>query len=56
MSRGLDVENVKNVINYDVPPNPKVYVHRCGRTARAGQTGAAYTMVLHDEVMKKISK
>ncbi|KAK5948411.1 ATP-dependent RNA helicase dbp6 [Knufia fluminis] len=46
-ARGLDIPNLEHVINYDVPPSPLIYVHRIGRTARAGQTGNAWTLVEH---------
>ena len=39
MARGMDIENVEFVISYDPPANVKTYVHRVGRTARAGQSG-----------------
>jgi ATP-dependent RNA helicase RhlE len=45
VSRGIDVEGISHVVNYDVPTNPEDYVHRIGRTARAGATGTAYTFV-----------
>lgn len=45
MSRGIDLSNVDSVINYDVPPFVQTFVHRVGRTARAGAAGTAYTMV-----------
>jgi ATP-dependent RNA helicase RhlE len=44
-SRGIDVEALSHVINYDVPSQPEDYVHRVGRTARAGATGDAVTFV-----------
>jgi len=43
-SRGLDVKDVKCVINYDMPNQIEDYVHRIGRTARAGTTGMAYCL------------
>ncbi len=49
-SRGIDVRQVGCVINYDVPEDPAVYLHRVGRTARAGDLGVAYTFVSRDEV------
>jgi len=42
-ARGLDIENVSHVVNYDVPMSPDAYVHRIGRTGRAGRAGAAIT-------------
>ncbi len=44
-ARGLDIEHVSHVVNYDVPSNPDAYVHRIGRTGRAGRTGVAITLV-----------
>src|SRR5437762_5606486 len=44
-ARGLDVDSVSHVINYDVPAAPEDYVHRVGRTGRAGNTGQAITIV-----------
>ncbi|KAI5067322.1 hypothetical protein GOP47_0017850 [Adiantum capillus-veneris] len=50
MTRGMDVEGVMNVINYDVPVYAKTYVHRVGRTARAGKAGSSYTLLRREEV------
>ncbi len=44
-ARGLDIEHVSHVINYDIPLDPEIYVHRIGRTGRAGRTGTAVTLV-----------
>ncbi len=44
-ARGLDVEHVSHVINYDIPLDPEIYVHRIGRTGRAGRAGCAITLV-----------
>ncbi|KAL0398308.1 UNVERIFIED_CONTAM: DEAD-box ATP-dependent RNA helicase 1 [Sesamum radiatum] len=52
MTRGMDVEGVKNVINYDMPPFIKTYIHRAGRTARAGQSGRCFTLLHKDEVKR----
>jgi ATP-dependent RNA helicase RhlE len=48
-ARGLDVEGISHVINYDVPEQAEDYVHRVGRTARAGADGNAITLVTPDE-------
>jgi ATP-dependent RNA helicase DeaD len=44
-SRGIDVHEITHVINYDIPEDPEVYVHRVGRTARMGATGRAFTFI-----------
>jgi ATP-dependent RNA helicase DeaD len=44
-ARGLDVENLSHVINYDLPDNTETYIHRIGRTGRAGKTGTAIALV-----------
>ena len=48
-SRGLDIPDLAQVINYDMPKNGTSYVHRVGRTARAGKEGKAITLVLHNQ-------
>jgi ATP-dependent RNA helicase DeaD len=48
-ARGLDVEHVTHVINYDVPNSSEIYVHRIGRTGRVGRTGRAITFVTPDQ-------
>lgn len=45
ISRGIDIDDIQLVINYDVPRDPEDYVHRIGRTARANRTGEAITLV-----------
>lgn len=48
-ARGLDLDDITHVINYDPPEDDKGYVHRVGRTGRAGRTGTGVTLVLPDE-------
>ncbi len=50
-ARGLDVDSVSHVINFDVPAAPEDYVHRIGRTGRAGKTGRAITLLTPGEEM-----
>lgn len=45
MSRGIDIDGISHVVNYDIPDDPADYVHRVGRTARAERTGAAITLI-----------
>jgi ATP-dependent RNA helicase RhlE len=49
-ARGLDIEGIAHVVNYDVPDTPEAYVHRVGRTGRAESTGSALTLVAPDEL------
>jgi ATP-dependent RNA helicase RhlE len=48
-ARGIDVDDISHVINYDVPSTPEGYLHRVGRTARAGREGSALTLVSPEE-------
>jgi superfamily II DNA/RNA helicase len=48
-ARGLDLEDIRLVVNYDAPLDDKAYVHRVGRTARAGKTGTSITFVTPDQ-------
>jgi ATP-dependent RNA helicase DeaD len=48
-SRGLDVEGITHVVNYDLPEDPDLYIHRIGRTARAGRGGVAWALVTPDQ-------
>ncbi len=52
MSRGMDIASVGAVVNYDVPSFAKTYVHRCGRTARAGRSGKAITIAKSGQLVK----
>jgi len=48
-ARGIDVDDIEVVINYDLPQDEEYYVHRIGRTGRAGRSGKAYTFVVGRE-------
>jgi len=48
-ARGIDVSEISHIINYDIPQDPEVYVHRIGRTARMGARGVAITFVGNDQ-------
>ncbi len=58
VARGIDIDDIQMVINYDVPHDVEDYVHRIGRTARADRDGVAYTLVCDDEIwlFKKIEE
>jgi len=51
VARGLHIEDISHVINYDLPEEVASYVHRIGRTARAGKSGQAYSLVCEDHAM-----
>jgi len=48
-SRGIDVDDISHVFNYDLPEDPDLYVHRIGRTARAGREGVAFSIVTPEQ-------
>jgi len=52
LSRGIDVDNISLVVNYDAPPDPEDYIHRIGRTARADKAGVAITFVNQRDQLK----
>ncbi len=51
-ARGLDIDNIEAVFNYDLPQDEEYYVHRIGRTARAGKSGLAFSFVVGKEIYK----
>lgn len=57
-ARGLDIEGISHVFNYDLPEDPELYVHRVGRTGRAGKTGIAVSLVTTKELwrLRRIEK
>ncbi len=52
LSRGIDIEDIELVVNYDVPNDGEDYIHRIGRTARAASQGAAFTLISEDDQYK----
>lgn len=50
-SRGIDLPNVSNIIHYDYPATTKTFIHRSGRTARAGKKGTTYSLIGMNEIM-----
>lgn len=57
-ARGIDIDQLSHVINYDLPETPETYVHRMGRTGRAGLSGEAYSFCSQDEnhLLKQVEK
>lgn len=57
-SRGIDVDKLSHVINYEIPEQPETYVHRIGRTGRAGSNGIAISLCMREEIpyLKAIQK
>lgn len=56
VARGIDIENLEYVINFEVARDRETYTHRAGRTGRMGKTGAVITFVTHPEDLKKLKK
>jgi len=50
MTRGMDVDTIENVVNYDAPVYVRTYVHRAGRAARAGRSGRVFSLMRHEDV------
>lgn len=50
--RGLDVQQVSMVVNYDLPPNRELYIHRIGRSGRFGRKGVAINFVINEEMWR----
>ena len=51
-ARGLDIDDISHVVNFDVPQSPEEYLHRVGRTGRAGRSGVAVTLITPSEILK----
>jgi len=51
-ARGLDIDDISHVVNFDVPLTPEEYLHRVGRTGRAGRKGVAVTLITPSEILK----
>ncbi len=54
-ARGLDIKSLQAVINYELPHDPEIYVHRIGRTGRAGEVGLALSLYTNDEIGRLIA-
>lgn len=48
-ARGIDVRNIKTVVNFECPKSIEAYVHRIGRAGRAGETGVAYSLLTNSD-------
>lgn len=48
-ARGVDIPLINNVVHFDFPPNMKLFIHRSGRTARAGKSGKCYCLLTKEE-------
>ena len=56
LARGIDIENLEVVINFDIPRDREAYTHRAGRTGRMGNEGSVISLVTHPEDLKKLKK
>ena len=56
MARGIDIDTLEYVINFDIARDKETYIHRSGRTGRMGKKGAVITLVTHKEDLKKLKK
>lgn len=54
-ARGIDVKNIKTVINFECPKTIEAYIHRIGRAGRAGEVGTSYTFLMTNDVKFAIS-
>ena len=54
MARGIDIENLEVVINFDIPRDREAYTHRAGRTGRMGNEGSVISLVTHPEDLKNL--
>ncbi|WP_242258502.1 DEAD/DEAH box helicase [Streptococcus thoraltensis] len=56
VARGIDIDNLETVINFDIPRDREIYTHRVGRTGRMGKKGQVISLVTHKEDLKKLKK
>ncbi|MGV3010083.1 DEAD/DEAH box helicase [Streptococcus thoraltensis] len=56
VARGIDIDNLETVINFDIPRDREIYTHRAGRTGRMGKKGQVISLVTHKEDLKKLKK
>ena len=56
LARGIDIDSLECVVNFDVPRDMETYTHRAGRTGRMGKEGYVITLVTHPEDLKKLKK
>ncbi len=54
-ARGLDIKGLSHVFNFDIPHNPEDYIHRIGRTGRAGESGRAFTLIATEDDQKSLA-